>query len=80
MNKVRRIDPACRPPKSQPIPHKPSKVVVQMVVVLPSSLIYKPVYAGILKVGSEDTLSVYNFILGEDLFIPATSPGCNGCP
>jgi hypothetical protein len=28
------------------------------VVYLPSSLVYKPVLAGILKVGSEDTLSV----------------------
>ena len=59
MNKVGRIDPACRPPKSQPIPHKPGKVVVQKVVYLPSSLAYKPVFAGILKAGSEDTLSVF---------------------
>ncbi len=36
--KVGKIDPACRPPRSQRIPHKPGKVVVQMVVVLPSLL------------------------------------------
>ena len=65
MNKVGRIDQACRPPKSQPIPHKPGKVVVY----LPSSLAYKPVFAGILKAGSEDTLSVY-----------AGSPGMRGNP
>ena len=59
MNKVGKIDPACRPPRSQRIPHKPGKVVVQMVVYLQSSLAYKPVFAGIPKTGSEDTLSVF---------------------
>ena len=59
MNKVGKIDPACRPPRSQRIPHKPGKVVVQMVVYLPSSLAHKPVFAGTLKAGSEDTLSVF---------------------
>ena len=58
MNKVRRIDPACRPPRSQPIPYKPGKVVVQLVVYLPSPLTQKPVLASFLKGGSEDTLSV----------------------
>ena len=58
MNKVRRIDPACRPPRSQPIPYKPGKVVVQMVVYLPSPLTQMPVLASFLKGGSEDTLSV----------------------
>ena len=43
---------------SQRIPHKPGKVVVQMVVYLPSLLIWKPVLASFLKGGSEDTLSV----------------------
>ena len=60
MNKVGKIDPACRPPRSQRIPHKPGKVVVQMVVYLPSILAHKPVFAGTLKAGSEDTLSVFN--------------------
>ncbi len=58
MNKVGKIDPACRPPRSQRIPHKPGKVGGQMVVVLPSPLTQKPVLAGFLKGGSEDTLSV----------------------
>ena len=58
MNKVRRIDPACRPPRSQPIPYKPGKVVVQMVVYLPSLLTQMQVLASFLKGGSEDTLSV----------------------
>jgi hypothetical protein len=58
LNKVRRIDPACRPPRSQPIPYKPGKVVVQMVVYLPSPLTEKPVLASFLKGGSEDTFSV----------------------
>jgi len=57
-NKVGKIDPACRPPRSQRIPHKPGKVVVQMVVYLPSPLAQKPVLATFLKGGSEDTLSV----------------------
>lgn len=59
MNKVGKIDPACRPPRSQRIPHKPGKVVVQMVVYLPRHLTQKPVLAGFLKGGSEDTLSVF---------------------
>jgi hypothetical protein len=59
LNKVGKIDPACRPPRSQRIPHKPGKVVVQMVVSLPSSLSQKPVLASFLKGGSEDTLSVF---------------------
>ena len=58
MNKVGKIDPACCPPRSQRIPHKPGKVVVQMVVYLSSPLTQKPVLAGFLKGGSEDTLSV----------------------
>ena len=58
MNKVAKIDLACRPPRSQRIPHKPGKVVVQMVVYLPSPLTQKPVLASFLKSGSEDTLSV----------------------
>jgi hypothetical protein len=58
LNKVGKIDPACRPPRSQRIPHKPGKVVVQMVVYLPSSLAHNLVFAGTLKAGSEDTLSV----------------------
>jgi hypothetical protein len=59
VNKVGKIDPACRPPRSQPIPYKPGKVVVQMVVYLPSPLTQKPVLASFLKGGSEDTLSVF---------------------
>ncbi len=58
MNKVGKIDPACRPPRSQRIPHKPGKVVVQMVVYLPSPLTQKPVLASFLQGRSEDTLSV----------------------
>lgn len=58
MNKVGKIDPACRPPRSQRIPHKPGKVVVQMVVYLPSPLTQRPVLASFLQGGSEDTLSV----------------------
>ncbi len=58
MNKVGKIDPACRPPRSHRVPHKPGKVVVQMVVYLPSLITQKPVLAGFLKGGSEDTLSV----------------------
>ena len=74
------MDPACRPPRSQRIPHKPGKVVVQMVVYLSSPLTQKPVLAGFLKGGSEDTLSVSRIIPGGDLFIPAASPGCDRCP
>lgn len=58
MNKVGTIDPACRPPRSQRIPHKPGNVVVQMVVVLPSLLTRKPVLASFFKGGSNPTLSV----------------------
>ena len=58
MNKVGKIDPACCPPRSQRIPHKPGKVVVQMVVYLPSPLTQRPVLASFLQGGSEDTLSV----------------------
>jgi hypothetical protein len=58
LNKVGKIDPACRPPRSQRIPHKPGKVVVQMVVYLPSPLTQKPVLASFLQGRSEDTLSV----------------------
>ena len=43
---------------SQPIPYKPGKVVVQMVVYLPSLLTQMPVLASFLKGGSEETLSV----------------------
>jgi hypothetical protein len=32
---------------------------MQMVVYLPSALAHKPVFAGTLKAGSEDTLSVF---------------------
>ena len=56
--KIGKIDPACRPPRSQRIPHKPGKVVVQMVVYLPSPLTQKPVLAGFLKGGSNPTISV----------------------
>jgi hypothetical protein len=53
--KLGKIDPACRPQRSQRILHKPGKVVVQMVmqmvVVLPSPLTQKPVLAGFLKAG-----------------------------
>jgi hypothetical protein len=59
LNKVGKIDPACRPPRSQRIPHKPGKVVVQMVVYLPSPLTQRPVLASFLQGGSEDTLSVF---------------------
>jgi hypothetical protein len=52
------MDPACRPPRSQRIPHKPGKVVVQMVVYLSSPLTQRPVLASFLQGGSEDTLSV----------------------
>jgi hypothetical protein len=38
VNKRGRIDPDRRPQRSQPIPSKPGKVVVQMVVYLPSPL------------------------------------------
>lgn len=63
MNKVGTIDPACRPPRSQRIPHKPGNVVVQMVVmqmvvVLPSLLTQKPVLASFFKGDSNPTLSV----------------------
>lgn len=58
--KLGKIDPACRPPRSQRIPHKPGKVVVQKVVYLPSTLAQKQVLAGFLKGGSEDTLSVHS--------------------
>lgn len=57
--KLGKIDPACRPPRSQRIPHKPGKVVVQMVVYSPSLITQKPVLARFLKGGSEDTLSVH---------------------
>lgn len=50
---------------SQPIPHKPGKVVVQMVVYLPSPLTKKPVLASFLKGGSEDTLSVQSPFRGS---------------
>jgi len=58
LNKVGKIDPACRPRRSQRIPHKPGNVVVQMVVYLSSLLTQKPVLASFLEGGSEDTLSV----------------------
>ena len=59
---VRRIDPACRPPRSQPIPYKPGKVVVQMVVYLPSPLTQKSVLASFLKGGSEDATPFFDFL------------------
>ena len=82
MNKVAKIDLACRPPRSQRIPHKPGKVVVQMVVYLPSPLTQKPVMAGFLKAGSEDTLSVLTAsegIRGNPKTVPAQSiyPFCS---
>ena len=40
-------------------PLKPGKVVVQMVVNLPSLLTWTPVLASFLKGGSEDTLSAF---------------------
>ena len=66
MNKVGKIDPACCPPRSQRIPHKPGKVVVQMVVYLPSPLTQRPVLASFLQGGSEDTLSVFTVSGGAD--------------
>ena len=64
VNKRGRIDPDRRPQRSQPIPSKPGKVVVQMVVYLPSPLTQKPVLASFLKGGSDDTLSVLTGSLG----------------
>jgi hypothetical protein len=58
INKRGRIDPGRRPLRSQPIPHKPGKVVVQMVVYIPGTPVYKPVMAWILKASSEATPSV----------------------
>ena len=58
VNKRGRIDPDRRPLRSQPIPSKPSKVVVQIVVYPPGITTYKPVRACLLKASSEDTLSV----------------------
>ena len=59
INKRGRTDPDRRPLRSQPIPHKPGKVVVQMVVYSPNITTCKPVRACLLKASSEDTLSVY---------------------
>lgn len=58
INKRGRTDPDRRPLRSQPIPHKPDKVVVQMVVYSPSITTCKPVRTCLLKACSEDTLSV----------------------
>ncbi len=58
VNKRGRIDPDRRPLRFQPIPSKPGKVVVQMVVYPPGITTCKPVRAWLLKASSEDTLSV----------------------
>jgi len=44
INKRGRIDPDCRPLRSQPIPHESGKVVVQVVVYLPCITTWKPVH------------------------------------
>jgi len=59
INKRGRTDPDRRPLRSQPIPHKPDKVVVQMVVYSPSITTCKPVRTCLLKACSEDTLSAF---------------------
>jgi hypothetical protein len=58
INKLGRIDPDRRPLRSRPIPHKPGKVVMQIVVYFPGITTWKPVRAWLLKASSEDTLSV----------------------
>ena len=59
INKRGRIDPDRRPLRSQPIPHKPGKVVVQMVVYLPGITTWKPVRGWLLKASSEATITAW---------------------
>lgn len=70
INKRGRIDPDRRPLRSQPIPSKPDKVVVQMVVYLPGITTWRPVRALLLKASSDDALRIDRI---------TTDPGKTGC-